>query len=356
MEQALALAALGEGSTSPNPCVGCLVVRDGTVLGRGFHRAAGEPHAEAAAIAEAGEMSRGATLYVNLEPCSHHGRTPPCADLLARAGIRRVVASITDPNPEVNGRGFARLREAGIEVEVGLLEREARRINAPFLHVHALGRPIVTLKAAASADGMIGALDGSSRWITGIAARRFAHRLRYRHDAVLVGAATVRRDDPELTVRLPGTRAERIRAVLAPDLDLDPGARVFKRPGGGVRVYAAPDLPAGRRRRFAGLAEVVTVPAPGGRLDLGAVLGDLAPLGCLSVLVEGGARTLAGFLEAGLADRVALFTAPILLGARGATPLLDLAAPASPAGAIRIETEQRIPLGEDVLVLGRIRS
>ncbi len=355
MEQALALAALGEGSTSPNPRVGCLLVRDGIAVGRGFHRAAGEPHAEADAVAEAGESARGATAYVNLEPCSHHGRTPPCADLLVRAGVRRVVASITDPNPEVNGRGFALLRQAGIEVEVGLLDREARRINAPFLHVQAVGRPLVTLKAAASADGMIAALDGASRWITGAWARTFAHRIRWRHDAILVGAGTVRRDDPELTVRLGGVRAERLRAVLAPDLDLDPGARMM-RGGGPVRIYAAPDPPSDRLARLTGRASVVAVPAPGGRLDLAAVLDDLVRLGVLSLLVEGGARTMAGFVEAGLADRVALFTAPILLGARGATPLLDLRAPASPGAAIRIEPEHRIPLGEDVLLLGTIRG
>jgi diaminohydroxyphosphoribosylaminopyrimidine deaminase/5-amino-6-(5-phosphoribosylamino)uracil reductase len=355
MEQAMALAALGEGATSPNPRVGCLLVRDGVTVGRGFHRAAGEPHAEAAAVAEAGERARGATAYVNLEPCSHHGRTPPCADLLVRAGILRVVASIRDPNPEVNGRGFAVLREAGIEVDVGLLDGDARRINAPFLHVHAVGRPLVTLKAAASADGMIAAREGASRWITGASARAFAHRLRFRHDAILVGAGTVRRDDPALTVRLPGVRGERIRAVLAPDLDLDAGARLL-RAGGPVRIYSAPDPPRERLLRLEGRgASIVCVPAPGGRLDLAAVLGDLAGLGVLSLLVEGGGRTLAGFVEAGLADRVALFTAPILLGARGATPLLDLSTAASPGDAIRITPERRIRLGADVLLLGSVR-
>ncbi len=355
MEQALALAALGEGSASPNPRVGCVVARDGTVVGRGFHRAAGEPHAEARAVADAGDRARGATLYVNLEPCAHHGRTPPCADLLARAGIRRVVASIVDPNPEVNGAGFARLRAAGIEVEAGLLEGDARRINAPFLTVHASGRPLVTLKAAASADGMIAALGGASQWITGEASRIFAHRLRYRHDAILVGAGTLRRDDPSLAVRLPGVRAERLRVVLAPGLDVPLGARLLGDGAGPVRIYAAADRSPGRAARFGPQVAVVPVPAPGGRLDLAAVLADLAALGVLSVLVEGGARTLGGFLEAGLADRVALFGAPILIGARGATPLLELDAPASPRGAIGIDVEQRFPLGADTVLLGTIR-
>ncbi|MBZ5640369.1 MAG: bifunctional diaminohydroxyphosphoribosylaminopyrimidine deaminase/5-amino-6-(5-phosphoribosylamino)uracil reductase RibD [Acidobacteriia bacterium] len=354
MEQTLALAALGEGTTSPNPRVGCLLVRDGQPVGRGFHRAAGDAHAEAGAVAEAGERACGATVYVNLEPCSHRGRTPPCADLLVRARVRRVVASITDPNPEVDGRGFARLRQAGIEVEVGPLEREARRLNAPFLHVHTAGRPLVTLKAAASADGMIAAGGGASRWITGASARIFAHRIRLRHDAVLVGSGTVRRDDPLLTVRLHGVRADRVRVVLAPDLDIDPAARMLHEGGGRVRIYTAPNPSPRRVALLEGRADVVAVPAPGGRLDLAAVLRDLGGLGVLSVLVEGGARTFAGFLEAGLADRVDLFTAPILLGARGGTPLLDLEAPASPDAAVRIEVEHRIPLGEDVLLVGAI--
>ncbi len=356
MEQALALAALGEGATSPNPRVGCLVVRDGAVVGRGFHRAAGEPHAEAIAIGEAGERARGASLYVNLEPCAHHGRTPPCADLVARAGIRRVVASIQDPNPEVNGRGFARLREAGIAVEVGLLEDDARRLNGPFVKLHVSGRPLVTLKAAASADGMIAAAGGSSRWITGEPARTFAHRLRYRHDAMLVGAGTVRRDDPSLTVRLPGVRAARLRAVLAPDLDVPPAARMLADGAGPVVVYAAEDSSRRGARSLPPQASVATVPAPGGRLDLAAVLADLARRDVQSVLVEGGGRTLAAFLAAGLADRVALFVAPLLVGARGATPLLDLDAAPSPARAVRIEVEQRLPLGADTVLLGAIRE
>jgi diaminohydroxyphosphoribosylaminopyrimidine deaminase/5-amino-6-(5-phosphoribosylamino)uracil reductase len=354
MEQALALAALGEGSTSPNPRVGCVVVRGGVAIGVGFHRAAGEPHAEALAVREAGDGARGSTVYVGLEPCSHHGRTPPCADLLIRAGVRRVVASILDPNPEVDGKGCARLRAAGVEVEIGLMEREARRINAPFLHFHAFGRPLVTLKAAVSADGMIAARDGASRWITGPAARTFAHRLRYRHDAVLVGAGTVRRDDPSLTVRLPGIRVARIRAILAPDLDVDPGARMLGDDGGTVRIYTAPFPPAERVARLRGRGMIVPVRAEAGRLDLLEVLGDLARAGAQSVLVEGGGRTLAGFLGAGLADRVALFAAPMLVGAKGGTPLLDLPAPASPGAAFGIEVERRIPLGPDLLLLGAV--
>lgn len=357
MEQALALAALGEGTTSPNPRVGCVLVRDGARVGQGYHRAAGEAHAESIAIREAGDRARGATAYINLEPCDHEGRTPPCADLLVRSGVRRVVASITDPNPRVNGKGFARLREAGVEVETGLLATEARRLNAPFLFRHVAGRPMVTLKAAVSQDGQIAARSGSARWISGEASRRFAQRLRLRHDAVLVGANTVRRDDPELTIRLPGVRAERLRAILAPRLGIDPGARVFRPQGGDappVRIYVAEELPRSAGEPFRDRAVLVPVPVRDGRLDLAVVLEDLSGLGALSILVEGGASTFGGFLAAGLADRAALFRSPLLIGSVGATPLIDLEAPTTPEAGWRLEVEDRVGVGEDELTLGRI--
>ena len=351
MEQALALAALGEGTTAPNPRVGCLLVRDGEVVGRGWHRAAGLPHAEAMALEEAGSRAAGATLYVNLEPCAHQGRTPPCAGSLVGAGVRRVVASLGDPDPRVDGRGFAELRRAGIAVEVGLLAEEARRVNAGFLLRHGAGRPHVTLKAALSLDGMLAGLAGRSRWITGEAARRFAHRLRLRHDAVLVGAETVRRDDPRLTARLPGATRQPLPVVLAPELRLPASAALFageRRP----RVYVREGLAPGRE--WEGKADVVPLPAPEGRLDPAAVLHDLARHGVQSVLVEGGGRTFAACLAAGLVDEVALFVAPLFLGARGGTPLLDLAAAADPALGHRVTDLRRLPLDDDVLLLGRL--
>jgi len=354
MEQALALAVLGEGSTSPNPRVGCVLVRENRVVGWGYHAAAGESHAEARAVRQAGARARGATLYVNLEPCAHHGRTPPCADLLVARGVRRVVASLIDPNPRVNGRGARRLAAAGIPVEFGLLAEQARLANEPFLHWHATGRPLVTLKAAASLDGMISAAGGDARWITGEAARRFAHRLRLRHDAVLAGAGTVRRDDPRLTVRLPGAEVVRQRVVLAPGLDVPAAAKVFERQPGAplTLVYAA--HAAAARDDLSERAEIVRVGAPSGRLALSQVLEDLGRRGIQSVLVEGGGKTLAAFLAQGLADRVALFLAPKLLGARGGTPMIDLHSAVSAARALRVEPRHTIPLGEDLLVLGSI--
>jgi diaminohydroxyphosphoribosylaminopyrimidine deaminase/5-amino-6-(5-phosphoribosylamino)uracil reductase len=351
MAQALALAALGEGTTHPNPRVGCVVVRDGRAVGSGFHRAAGEPHAEALALAVAGAAARGATLFVNLEPCAHHGRTPPCADAIVAAGVARVVAGVRDPNPLVDGRGLDRLRAAGIATETGLLEAECRAVNAGFLSVHERRRPWVTVKAAQSQDGLIAAAGGSSTWVTGEAARRYAHRLRFTHDAVLVGAGTVRRDDPRLTVRLPGLLAPRLRVVLAPRLDLDPRAKVFAREREELprtRVYG------GARSTGAALddvADVVRVGTTADGLDLRAVLEDLATIGVQSVLVEGGGRPIGPVLRAGLADDLALFVAPRLIGARGATPLVDLPAAATPDGARRLSPRSVVPLGADVLVL-----
>ena len=353
MAQALALAALGEGATRPNPMVGALVVRDGAVAGAGYHRAAGEPHAEAVALAAAGPAARGATLVVNLEPCAHHGRTPPCVDAIRAAGIRRVVVGTGDPNPLVDGRGIGALQAAGIEVEVGVLEPACRRLNAPFLSWHERGRPFVTLKAAMSWDGQIAAAEGSSTWVTGEPARRHAHRMRLAHDAVLVGAGTIRRDDPRLTVRLPGLETSRQVAVLAEHLGIDAGAKIFASAGPRPRVYAAEGASREAEAALSGVAQVVRVPAEETGLDLSAVLADLAGIGVQSVLVEGGGRTHAAFLAAGLADEVALFVAPRLLGAVGATPLLaGLTAP-SPDRGWWLAALRAIPVGADLLVTAR---
>lgn len=356
MAQALALGSLGEGTASPNPRVGCVLVRDGIAVGRGFHRRAGEPHAEAVAVREAGEATRGATLYVNLEPCAHHGRTPPCAELLVERGVARVVAAMRDPDPRVDGRGFERLRRAGIRVDIGPLAEEAAELNAAFIHWHRHHRPRVTLKAAASLDGLIAVAEGESRWITGPAARRFAHRLRARHDAVLVGGGTVRRDDPLLTVRLPGLDVRRLRAVISPTLDLPAAARLFGDGAGPVVVYTGAGSAAAQRRALDGRAEIVDVPPRGDGLELGAVLDDLGARGIQSLLVEGGGRTLGAFLAAGLADDIVLFGAPVLFGARGGTPLIDLAAAATPAHGWRVRVRRRMSLGEDVVLVGRIEG
>jgi diaminohydroxyphosphoribosylaminopyrimidine deaminase/5-amino-6-(5-phosphoribosylamino)uracil reductase len=356
--QTLALAALGEGRTSPNPRVGCILVRDGQIVGRGYHRALGEPHAEAVAIADAGDKARGATLYVNLEPCAHQGRTPPCVDLIVRSGVRRVVASMGDPNPLVDGRGFALLREAGIEVDVGHLAPAARRLNEPFLHWNRLRVPLVTLKAALSLDGRLAAEGGFSKWITGEPARRFAHRLRLRHDALLVGAGTVRRDDPRLTVRLGGSLSVRRRIVLSASLDMDPASAIFDSAHHScppTRIYTTDAASVRRREKFAGRAEIVPVGMTRKRLDLRTVLLDLAGLDVQSLLVEGGGETYSAFLEAGIADRGALFFSNKLIGNDGSTPMLAGPAVREPSLGWRLEQSDLLPLGRDFLLLGSFK-
>ncbi len=352
MRQALALARLGEGTTAPNPRVGALVVREGVPVGWGWHRAAGAEHAEVAALTRAGEAARGATLYVSLEPCAHRGRTPPCVGEILAAGIRRVVAAVQDPDPRVNGRGFAALREAGVELCVGTLQEAARWLNRDFFHWQATRRPWVTLKAAVSLDGMLAARQGASRWITGEPARRWAHRLRLRHDAVLVGAGTIRRDDPQLTVRLPGAARTPLRVVLSRSLELDPRARVFREQGP-VRVYTGLDAPQSRRRALeAAGAEVRAVASDGSGLDLGALLEDLGAAGVQSLLVEGGGKTCAAFALGGFVREVVLFGAPCLVGAEGGTPLVAGPAVDDPARGLRFRGRGVFALGRDVVWWG----
>jgi diaminohydroxyphosphoribosylaminopyrimidine deaminase/5-amino-6-(5-phosphoribosylamino)uracil reductase len=323
MRRALALAARGRGTTRPNPIVGCVIARGGRVIAEGFHVRAGQPHAEVDALAHLPPGgARGATLYVNLEPCCHTGRTGPCTEAILSAGIARVVVGCRDPNPVVDGRGSARLRRAGVRVDVGCLEAESLAANHAFAIWARERRPLVTLKAAASLDGFIA--DGRPRskaapaWITGPEARRAAHELRAAHDAVLVGSGTVLADDPQLTVRLPGARRGApppLRVVLDGRLRARPGARVMSSDAPTI-VFTKRGAPAARARalRAAG-AEVVEVPAPRGRLSVPAVLRALAEREVQSVLVEGGAGIHGAFIASGLVDRVALFVAPILLGA-----------------------------------------
>lgn len=318
MARALELAARGVGRTFPNPPVGAVLVRGGRIVGEGFHARAGGPHAEVAALRAAGGRAEGATLYVTLEPCTIHGRTPPCADMLLPLGLARVVVATRDPNPRVHGRGIAKLRRAGIPVVVGPGRTESETLIAPFATRMRQGRPLVVLKLATSLDGRIAARGGDARWITGDVARRVAHGLRDTCDAVLVGAGTVRSDDPQLTCRIPGGR-DPIRVVLAgAALDLPPRAQLL-RPGGPPTWIVAPrDAAPGRvaalQRRG---IEVLLVAGRGGHVWLPAALRALAGRGLTSVLVEGGAGVAAAVLRAGVVDRLVLFVAPLLLGGDG---------------------------------------
>jgi len=353
MRRALELAERGRGLTSPNPMVGAVVVADrGEIVGEGFHARAGGPHAEIEALRAAGSRARGATLYITLEPCSHQGRTPPCAPAVIAAGVARVVASIGDPNPQVSGTGFNALRAAGIEVVVGVGAAEAELQNRAFLTAMRERRPHVTLKAGMTLDGKIADLHGVSRWITGEAARRHAHRLRSESDAIVVGIGTVLRDDPELTVRLghPWPR-EPLRVVLDTTARTPVGARLIRagRPSAAVIAVGA-GAPEPRVRALAAAgATVVSCGTRDGRVDLGALLGELFAREVRAVLVEGGGEVHGAFLDAGLVDRVAMFAAPLLIGGRGATPVVA-GAGRELKSAVRLGGFTVTPLGDDLLV------
>jgi len=347
MARALAVAARGRLTATPNPAVGCVIVSGERVLGEGWHSRAGEPHAEAMALAACGGRAPGATVYVTLEPCSHHGRTPPCADALVAAGVARVVAAVGDPDPRVSGHGFERLRAAGIRVETGLLEAEARRHHRGFLSRLSRGRPWMRLKAGASLDGRIALANGESRWITGEDARRDVHRLRAESCAVLTGIGTVLADDPELTVRhVPCDRQPR-RVVIDHRLELPESAKLLA--GEPPLVLTVSD-DASRASRLARLgAEVVRVPGEGTKADLAAVARLLAERGYGEVLVETGAKLGGSLARAGLVDEFVFYAAPRLLG-DAAQGLLALGAFERLADAPRLVLSQVAAVGNDLRI------
>jgi diaminohydroxyphosphoribosylaminopyrimidine deaminase/5-amino-6-(5-phosphoribosylamino)uracil reductase len=325
MARALELAARGLYSTPPNPSVGCVIVRDGQVLGEGFHQRAGEAHAEVIALQAAGVSARGSTAYVSLEPCAHRGRTPPCVEALIAAGVSRVVAATGDPNPSVNGGGLARLAAAGIEVQCGLLEAAAIELNRGFLSRMRRGRPWVTLKTAASLDGRTALASGESRWITGPAARADVQRLRARSSAILTGIGTVCADDPELTVRdeslaMLGRRP--LRVVLDPGLRIPRQSKLLQGPAPTL-VFAAEAIRGNAVGGAGPQLRLETLPAGDGGLDLGAALARLAALECNEVLVEAGPLLAGSLLRAGLVDEWVLYLAAVVLG-DAARPLARL--------------------------------
>lgn len=354
MARALRLARLGLTTTDPNPRVGCVLVNAGRVVGEGFHRRAGEPHAERLALAQAGGAARGAIAYVSLEPCCHQGRTPPCADALIAAGVARVVAAMRDPNPLVAGQGLAALRAAGIEVHCGPLEQQARALNPGFVKRMERGLPYVRCKLALSLDGRTAMASGESQWITGPAARQDVQRLRARSSAILTGIGTVLADDPALNVRLEAGQVhslgadypvrQLIRVVLDPGLAIPLGARLFSQPGETWLLHHRGDPERVRALREIG-ARVETVPGSGERLEPEAVLRWLAAQGINEVLLESGPTLAGAFVAAGLVDELILYLAPHLMGdqARG---LLHL------PGLLRME--QRIEFQfQDVRRVGR---
>jgi diaminohydroxyphosphoribosylaminopyrimidine deaminase/5-amino-6-(5-phosphoribosylamino)uracil reductase len=354
MAAALALARRGLGQVWPNPAVGCVLVNGGAVVGRGWTQPGGRPHAEAEALARAGEAASRATAYVSLEPCAHHGQTPSCASALVAAGIARAVIATVDPDPRTAGKGIDRLRAHGMAVTTGVGEPEALRLNRGFFLRIGSGRPLFTLKSATSLDGRIATHTGHSRWITGERARRFGHWLRASHDAILIGSQTALADDPELTCRLPGL-AERspVRVVADGRLRLNPASKLV----GSARtrrlmvLTLAGAAPARRDALAEAGVEVVDVAADGsGHPDAVSMAGALGARGLTRVLIEGGGRLAASFLAAGLVDDVAWFHAPLIIGGDGlaaAAPLGVETVPAAPLFARETVTT----LGADVMEL-----
>jgi diaminohydroxyphosphoribosylaminopyrimidine deaminase/5-amino-6-(5-phosphoribosylamino)uracil reductase len=352
MERALVLAYRGLGQVWPNPAVGAIVVKDGKSVGEGWTRKGGRPHAETVALDAAGAAARGATLYVTLEPCAHHGKTPPCADAVIKAGIARVVAAVEDPDPRVSGQGFAGLREAGVVVEVGEGATAAREINLGFFTRIAAGRPMVTVKLATSLDGRIATHAGESQWITGEAARMEGHRLRADHDAIMVGAGTALVDDPSLTCRLPGHEDRRpVRIVVDSRLRLSLTSKlVMTAREAPTWVMALAEADQLRRRALADLGvEILNVPPEEvGRPDIGRALQLLGARGLTRLLVEGGGRLVASLLAVGVVDRLVWFRAPVIIGGDGIPA-------AAPFGVDRLAQAPRwrrigqVELGDDVM-------
>ncbi len=347
------LAEAGEGDTSPNPLVGAVVVRDGEIVGRGAHRTFGGPHAEVLALDEAGDRARGATLYVTLEPCAHHGKTPPCTARILESGVARVVAATEDPNSLVSGRGIAALRAAGLDVEVGRMRDVALRQNEIFFTLIRTGRPFVHLKLATSLDGRIATRTGDARWITGEEARVYAHRLRRRNAAVLVGIGTVLADDPELTVRHVVGR-QPIPVILDAEGRIPVGARLAA--GGRSPIVAVRQIASARKAELeAAGCRVWELPASDGRIDLAQLLARLGQEAIDSVLIEGGGETAASFLEADLVDRVTFLVAPLLIGGRTAIPAIGGAGPEKIGDAVKLDDVTTEWAGRDLVYSGLVR-
>jgi len=351
MAQALELARRGLNTTTPNPRVGCVIVKDGAVVGSGWHEKAGLPHAEVLALKDAGERARGATLYVNLEPCSHHGRTPPCAAAVAAAGVKRVVAAMQDPNPKVAGGGFAVLRAAGIIVEQGSMEDEARELNIGFVSRMTRGRPWVRMKIAASLDGRTALANGRSQWITGEAARQDGHRWRARACAILTGFGTVKDDDPQLNVRGVDTPRQPLKIIVDSKFETSPVARVLK-DGNALVVGALRD-----ESKIASLkatrADVAVIPNDRGKVELFKLMEELAQRELNEIHVEAGEKLNGSLLQAGVVDELLVYLAPSVIGDSGRSmfafsELTDLAQKTTLA--IR-ETER---IGEDLRILARV--
>jgi diaminohydroxyphosphoribosylaminopyrimidine deaminase / 5-amino-6-(5-phosphoribosylamino)uracil reductase len=353
MKLAIELARSATGQTSPNPIVGAVVVKNNQIIGMGAHLKAGEPHAEVHAIRMAGEKTKGATIYVTLEPCSHHGKTPPCADLIIASGIERVVVASTDSNPLVAGRGISKLREAGITVETGVLESEALELNEVFFHFIKTGLPYVTLKSASSLDGKTATVTGESKWITGEEARHDVHKLRHQHDAILVGVNTVIADDPSLTTRLPGGGKNPIRIILDSTLRTPLDARVVRDGEAPTWLITTSKAEKGKVAKMEALGVEVVVLAE--TLTIPETLKALAQRGITSLFVEGGAEIHGSFLKAGSFQQLISYMAPKLLGGKNAPSVFGGEGLVHIGDAVTLQIKDVSMVGEDIRVIATPR-
>ena len=353
MARALELAARGLYTTTPNPRVGCVIVREGEVVGEGWHVRAGEAHAEVIALAQAGGRARGADVYLSLEPCSHYGRTPPCVDALIEAGVARVIVAMEDPNPQVDGRGLARLRESGIEVRCGLLRDEARELNVGFCSRMARGRPWVRVKVAASLDGTTALNNGASQWITGEQARADGHAWRARACAVLTGVGTVRADDPRLDVRLVATERQPLRILVDSRLAVDLDSRMVRAGGLLIATAATGFVDKERELRDRG-CEIVHLPDGDGRVDLKALMHELSNRSLNEIHVEAGFRLNGALLAAGCVDELLVYLAPKLLGPGNG--MLELPAFERLEQGVQLRIRSAQGVGDDVRILARVGS
>ncbi len=355
MRMALRLARRGKGWTSPNPMVGAVIVRDGEIVGKGYHRRVGDDHAEVRALKEAGGKSRGARLYVNLEPCNHSGRTPPCTHAIVQGGIQEVVIGMADPNPHVCGGGISFQRKKGIRVTVGVLEKECLQLNEAFCKSIVTGRPFVVMKAACSLDGKIATRRGDSQWITGEASRRFVHQLRHATDAILVGIGTILADDPLLTTRLPRKRGkDPIRVVVDTHLRIPPAARCLHVSSKAKTIIAASSMAPEERVRALekGGAEIIFIPTNETGIDLECLMDILGKRGITSVLIEGGGRIHASALKNGIVDKLMIFYAPKLIGGQESPGMVGELGVGRIQDALKIEGLRVRKFQEDFLVEG----
>lgn len=358
MRRALELAGKGRGFTSPNPMVGAVVVKKGRIIGEGYHRRPGDKHGEIVALESCREDPREGTLYLNLEPCCHKGKTPPCVEAIIKADIKRVVAAMVDPNPLVNGKGFELLKQHGIEVEVGLCQQEAEELNEKFIFFIKNRRPFVMIKAALSLDGKIATPTGKSRWLSSLEARWYVHQLRQEYDAIMVGINTVLRDNPRLTVRLPGAeKKEILRVVLDSKLRIPLQCRLLKERGGGeVLVFTTRAAPAERIEQLKDLGVgVVVAKEKGGRVDLNYALKQLAEKGIISLLIEGGSEVFAAALREKVINKVLFIYAPKIIGGRDSIPLFSGEGKRELTSAYRLTKVSSYRLGPDVVIEGYLK-